>query len=262
VNGRRRSITAAVVCSLLALGFAGCGHPAPLPVGLPCHAVAGAQTFALDTDQAANATTIAAVGKTLGMPDHAVTVALAAALQESKLYNLDYGDHDSLGLFQQRPSQGWGTAAQVMDPRYASTAFFTHLGKIAGWETLPVTDAVQAVQHSAAPDAYAQWEDEARVLAQAITGELPAAFACQTFGHPPAPAPPAVLSAGLAADLGTPTVGAAVDVARGWQVASWLVAHAGQYGVSTVVFAGLRWSGHTGQWKPHLPAANTVEVNR
>ncbi len=246
----------------LALGLVGCSHVPDLPVGPPCHAVAGAESYGLDADQAANAATIAAVGKRLSMPDHAVTVALATALQESKLYNLPYGDLDSLGLFQQRPSQGWGTKDQILTPRYAATAFFTHLAKVSGWESLPVSDAAQAVQHSAAGDAYAQWEGEARVLAQALTGELPAAFACRSPGPAARPASAQVIAADLSADLGQPTLGAPLDLPRGWQVAGWLIAHSGQYGVTTVTFGGQRWSGHTGAWTAHPPATNTVEVNR
>ena len=85
-------------------------------VAAGCQAGAGSVSYRLDLEQAANATTVAAVGKRLGLPDHAVTIALAAALQESKLRNLSHGDLDSLGIFQQRPSQGWGTASQVMVP--------------------------------------------------------------------------------------------------------------------------------------------------
>jgi hypothetical protein len=122
-----------------------------------CRVTVGSSQYVIDLDQAANATTITAVGKRLDMPDHAVTVALATALQESQLHNIDYGDRDSLGLFQQRPSQGWGTAAQVMNPRYAAAAFFKALARVPGWQTMPVTDAAQAVQHSNAPQAYALW---------------------------------------------------------------------------------------------------------
>ena len=84
-----------------------------------------------------------------------MTVALAAALQESNLLNLPYGDRDSLGLFQQRPSQGWGTAAQILDPAYAASAFYARLVDVPGWESLPVTQAAQLVQSSADPGAYA-----------------------------------------------------------------------------------------------------------
>jgi len=127
----------------------------------------GAETYTLDIDQAANSTTIAAVGKRLGLPNHAVTVALAAALQESRLRNLPYGDRDSLGLFQQRPSQGWGTSAEILTPSYAAAAFFRELIRVNGWATLPITVAAQEVQRSGAPTAYAQWEPQARALAMA-----------------------------------------------------------------------------------------------
>jgi hypothetical protein len=261
-SARRAVLLFPILFPLLAWGLAGCHHSSLPPFGLPCHAVAGNLTYDLDADQAANAATIAAVGKRLGLPDHAVTIALATALQESKLYNLPYGDHDSLGLFQQRPSQGWGTKEQILTPRYASAAFYTHLAKVSGWESLDVSVAAQAVQRSAAGDAYAQWEGEARVLAQALTGELPAAFSCQIPGRPAPPAPTPVITADLAADFGSTTLGAPVDDPLGWQVAGWLIAHAGQYGVATVTFGGQRWSGHTGKWASHAPVTNTVEVNR
>jgi hypothetical protein len=103
------------------------------------------------------------------------------------------------------------------------------------------------------------------VLAQALTGELPAAFACQIPGKPPTPAVAHVLSAGLAtemsADLGAPTVGTPLDGARGWLVAGWLIAHAGRFGVSTVTFGGQRWTGRTGTWVAYTPASTSVEVN-
>jgi hypothetical protein len=256
--------------ALLAFALASCGRSSAPPQGLPCHAVAGSEDYALDAEQAANATTIAAVGSRLGLPDHAVTVALATALQESKLYNLSYGDLDSLGLFQQRPSQGWGSQDQIMNPRYAATAFYTHLTKVADWQNLSVTDAAQAVQISGAPDAYARWEAEARVMAQALTGELPAAFSCRTPGNPAAAGKDAAraarqgadLMAALTADVGPSVLGPPVTVPRGWLVAGWLIAHADRYGVTTVTFGGQRWSGHTGAWAAHPPTKNTVEVNR
>ncbi len=112
------------------------------------------------------------------MPNHAVTVALAAALQESKLRNVEHGDRDSIGLFQQRPSQGWGTAEQLTNPRFAASAFYRALSAVEGWETMSVTDAAQKVQVSAAPNAYEKWEAEARVLARILTGEVPNRIEC------------------------------------------------------------------------------------
>ncbi|HEX7659535.1 MAG TPA: hypothetical protein VF444_08655 [Pseudonocardiaceae bacterium] len=111
-------------------------------------------SYVLSPTQADNAATIAGVGLRMGMPDHAVTVALATALQESKLVNLSGGDRDSAGLFQQRPSQGWGTFAQVTDPVHASRAFYDKLAQVPGWAQLSVTEAAQSVQRSAAPDGY------------------------------------------------------------------------------------------------------------
>src|SRR5665213_288297 len=128
-------------------------HGAVVP---SCQVSAGGSTYTLDVEQAANSTTIAAVGKRLGLPDHAVTIALATALQESKLRNLPYGDRDSLGLFQQRPSQGWGTSTEILTPSYSAAAFYRALIRIPSWATLPITVAAQKVQLSAAPSAYAQ----------------------------------------------------------------------------------------------------------
>jgi len=226
-----------------------------------CQANTPSGIATLDVDQATNATTIAAVGKRLGMPDHAVTVALASALQESRLHNLNYGDRDSLGLFQQRPSQGWGTPAQILAPASAAASFYQHLDLVSGWENLSVADAAQSVQHSAAPDAYAQWETQARSMAEALTGEVPAAFSC----HLPA-THTRVLAPGLTAtmtnELGAPGLGAAVTAAQGWTMASWLVGHASEYGITTVTFNGRRWTPASGTWQPvaTTTAAATVEV--
>ncbi|MBS2965933.1 C40 family peptidase [Actinocrinis puniceicyclus] len=125
---------------------------------------------ALGTQQLANARIIAQVGMDMGVPMPGETIALATALQESGLQNLTYGDRDSLGLFQQRPSQGWGTPAQILDPVYASGHFYRHLLMVPGWRSMPTTQAAQAVQRSAYPEAYAKWEREARALAAAMTG--------------------------------------------------------------------------------------------
>jgi hypothetical protein len=224
--------------------------------------VSGTDTsYTLEADQATNATTIAAVGKRMELPDHAITIGLAAALQESNLHNLAHGDRDSLGLFQQRPSQGWGTAAQVMDPAYAAEAFFTHLAKVDGWQDLPVTAAAQEVQHSGAPDAYARWEAEARALAIATTGESPAAFTCRA-SKPKADSVDPGLQAAMTAELGAFDFAAPVGVARGWTVASWLVAHAHRFGISEVAFDGRRWTPSSGKWAPHSPTTRRVVIER
>ncbi|MEU5937045.1 hypothetical protein [Micromonospora sp. NPDC047187] len=138
----------------------------------------------LDQAQMDNAKIIVDVGLEMKMPRRALVVALSTAMQESNLYNLasdvlpesaEYpnqgsgSDHDSVGLFQQRPSSGWGTVAQLMRPSYAARAFYTALNEIPGWQDLSVTAAAQSVQISAYPDAYAQHEDRASTVAAALT---------------------------------------------------------------------------------------------
>jgi N-acetylmuramoyl-L-alanine amidase len=137
-------------------------------------------TTALTSDMTRNANTIIAVGKSLGVSDYGLVIALSAAMQESSLLNLNYGDRDSLGLFQQRPSTGWGTPAQVTNTTYAAQLFFggpsnpnkgitAGLLEIPGWQTMTVTQAAQAVQKSAYPDAYAKWEASAWVWLEQLT---------------------------------------------------------------------------------------------
>ncbi|RCG14955.1 NlpC/P60 family protein [Streptomyces reniochalinae] len=124
------------------------------------------------TEQVPNAKKIQATGVALKIPPRGQVVALATALQESGLRNLNYGDRDSLGLFQQRPSQGWGTAQQVRDPVHAATSFYTHLKKVSGWQSMTVAQAAQAVQASGFPDAYAKWESLATALQKALAKSL------------------------------------------------------------------------------------------
>jgi len=123
-------------------------------------------------EQVGNAATIITIGAHLNVPPRGWVIAIATAITESGLHNLgDQGaanDHDSLGLFQQRPSQGWGTPAQIMDPVHAATAFYTHLLRVPGWQSMPLADAAQAVQISAYPDAYSRHEAEAQQLVGAV----------------------------------------------------------------------------------------------
>jgi hypothetical protein len=134
--------------------------------------VAPSTTHTWDSTQRENATTIVQVGVALGVPERGLIVALATAMQESKLQNLGHlgakNDHDSVGLFQQRPSMGWGSVAQVTDPVYAATAFYLALQSVNGWESMAVTVAAQRVQRSAFPNAYAKWETDATSLVQGV----------------------------------------------------------------------------------------------
>lgn len=153
-------------------------------------------------EQAVNAATIAAVGTGRGMPERAVTIALATALQESGLRNIEHGDRDSLGLFQQRPSQGWGTPKQIMEPTYAAGVFYEHLAKVPGYTRLPLTVAAQRVQRSGFPQAYAKHEPDATLLAAALTGRAAATLTCQ--GRPGATraSGPDAVRAALVRDFG------------------------------------------------------------
>ncbi|MFI6658160.1 C40 family peptidase [Streptomyces sp. NPDC050523] len=128
-------------------------------------------------EQLPNAKIIVATGIQLKIPARGQVIALATALQESALRNLEHGDRDSLGLFQQRPSQGWGTREQILDPVYASKKFYNALKSVKGWESMPVTVAAQKVQKSGTPDAYAKHEALATALQQAIAPTLGASVA-------------------------------------------------------------------------------------
>ncbi|MBQ1046994.1 hypothetical protein KBX50_00680 [Micromonospora sp. C51] len=135
---------------------------------LPHGAPANQSTIELNDEQIANVKAIIAATKKAGMDERAAVVSIATALQESKLENLghlgDRNDHDSQGLFQQRPSSGWGTVEQITDPEYSTLAFLKGLKQVDGWQDMPLTQAAQTVQVSAYPDHYAQWEQQAADL--------------------------------------------------------------------------------------------------
>ena len=223
-------------------------------------ASAGAGTAVpLDAEQVANAATITAVGLRRGVPQRGLVVALATAWQESKLENLSGGDRDSIGLFQQRPRQGWGKPEQIADPRYAANAFYTALLKVKGWEKMRVTDAAQQVQRSAHPEAYEKWVDESEIMARALSGEATGAVACtvtEASSHGAEAAK--TLGASVKLDWGdvrtadvTDLVGVALKVREqktGWQYAHWMVAHAQDHGVKRVVFNDMEWTAKSGGW--------------
>ncbi|WP_329220761.1 heavy metal transporter [Streptomyces sp. NBC_01485] len=170
-----------------------------------CRVVSGGAdgaTYEFTPEQAVNAATIAAVGTDRAMPERAVAIALATALQESGLRNLTHGDRDSLGLFQQRPSQGWGTEQQVTDPAYAASIFYKHLAKVRDYTELPLTVAAQRVQRSGYPEAYAKHEPDAVVLAAALTGTSAASLTCDGRARAVTATGPDAVRAALARDFG------------------------------------------------------------
>ncbi|MFH8978075.1 heavy metal transporter [Streptomyces sp. NPDC017890] len=144
----------------------------------------GGAVYEFTPEQAVNAAAITAAGTARGLPERAVTIALATALQESSLRNIEHGDRDSLGLFQQRPSQGWGTPERIMDPAYSAGMFYEHLVEVPGYTRLPLTVAAQRVQRSGFPQAYAKHEPDATLLAAALTGRSAATLTCE--GRPEA----------------------------------------------------------------------------
>jgi hypothetical protein len=252
-----------------------------IPTAEECRAEADGRVVVLDLEQSQNASLIVAVSVRRGMPARAATIALATAYQESDLRNLEHGDRDSLGLFQQRPSQGWGTQEQVLDPYYAANAFYDALARVDGYESMPVTDAAQEVQRSAFPGAYGDHEQDARVLASALTGNSRAAFWCTVDDDRDQVSPDlddsglteraVAVRAGLARAFGELPLGGfapggvreghmpgsahydgrAIDVfvrpvsednkRRGWAVAGYLVAHADRLGIATVIFDDRIW---------------------
>ncbi|MPZ25068.1 MAG: hypothetical protein GEV12_01085 [Micromonosporaceae bacterium] len=275
----RRAVTVLVVLGLVAgLGYwlgTRWDRSSPPAPRAGCRAEAASE-IRLELEQMANAATIAAVGVRMEVPDRGVQIALATALQESKLRNLPHlgrrNDHDSVGLFQQRPSQGWGTEEQVGDPRYAAERFYRALRRVDGWPELRLTEAAQRVQRSAFPEAYQRWEPEAGVLATALLGAEPGVVSCTVPADPPERGQSAAdaLGEAMAQDWGTRvrtspdaepvgalrlTAGSAPGVAvaagdprTGWRYAHWLVAHAGVRGVTRVHFADLEWTAAAGGW--------------
>ncbi len=223
----------------------------PLLKGSACEATGDGQVITLAPGQAGIAATIAGVAQRDALPSRAVTVAYAAALQESKLQNLTYGDRDSVGVFQQRPSQGWGKPSQIENPVYATSRFFGALTKVPGYLRLPVYQAAQAVQHSADGAAYQQYQLLAARMARAFTGQVPHAVSCWYSQKITGRARLGAAEAGLTQTFGAhsaratadPVLSVQVGSARnGWAVAAWLVSHAQQYQITDVRYEGYRWT--------------------
>ena len=234
-----------------------------------CTAVGGGSAE-LATDQAANAGLITAVAVRRGLPARAASIALATAMQESKIRNIGHGDQagpDSRGLFQQRPSQGWGTTEQVMDPYHASNAFYDALAKVPGYQSLEITDAAQRVQRSAYPDAYAQHEVMARAFASSLTGQTAAGLDC-SLRAPDEAGDPAAVQERLSAAFGEvpastdgSTLVLQAEGTRAWAVAQWAVANAKALSITEVQADGRTWSRQDRDgWQPSEVPAGQVRV--
>ena len=231
-----------------------------------CYAELDGTQWSLDPEQAQNAALFAAMAAERGLPARAVTIAIATALQESKMINIDYGDRDSVGLFQQRPSQGWGSVEQIMDPVYSTGKFYDGLVKVDGYTKLEVTVAAQAVQRSGFPDAYAQHETRARAWASALTGNSPEALTCDLRDPLPggdvtrlaARTARDLPSAQVSTEASSGTVSIAVGDLAGADpsaaararsaLAHWAVAVADEQQVVSVSLDGRTWQRESGTW--------------
>lgn len=264
-----------------ASGAAAAGTAAAGASAAPASYVTTAPAVYLDAVQLQHASTINAVGLRRELPERARIIAIATAWQESKLRNLPGGDRDSVGLFQQRPSQGWGKAEQLSDPVYAAGKFYDELLKVPGWQSMSLTMAAQEVQYSAFPDAYARWEPNATTLVRSLSGGADPQLSCRAGAEKSSATPPVrpalpgtekahlelpeLLAAGEA-ELGglklvsldakglTATVSAGSNQQSARALAAWLVAHATGFAVSEVSLDGRVWREHAWSAGGALPA--------
>ncbi|MFI0353505.1 hypothetical protein [Actinomadura sp. 9N407] len=291
-SGRRHpwrwtGVATVIVILLGAGGYAAFHRARPYLHGSNCEVRTTLGKMPLDLEQAANAATISGVAFRKGLPERAVVIAYATAIQESHIRNLAGGDRDSVGMFQQRPSQGWGSPDKLRDPVQSTSKFFDALVKVKDYLDRDLHDAAQLVQRSADGDAYAQHEPDGKLLARAFTGREAASVRCwfspdkkteprraealremrRAFGGRLQVDTPIALSAnikdGAKTSAPAPRGSDAVKVTsarNGWAVASWAVTHAQVYGLTEVRHGKKRWTadaGHDG-WTPD----NTAPTDR
>ena len=246
----RRLAWALVVVVVGVVGTAavlGVRHLRAIVTGEQCEVTASGSTFSWAPDQASNAAAITAIAIRRGMPPRAATIAIATAMQESKVRNVKFGDRDSLGLFQQRPSQGWGTAEQILNPEYSTNKFYDALEKIKGYRSMDIAQAAQKVQRSAAGEAYAQHEAQARVTASVLSGQTHGGIVCalkdpKSAGNAAKVAALVEKDFGISAEAGKGTVTVSADDADlAWAVGSWAVARAVDTGATGVVVGNREW---------------------
>lgn len=191
-----------------------------------CVASVGDVTTSITREQAGNVAIITAAALQRGLVPRAASIGIVTAWQESGLRNLDYGDRDSIGLFQQRPSQGWGTVEQIMDPWYSAGRFYQALVQVPGWETGDINDVAQTVQRSGFPEAYRQHEPNGRAWASALTGHSPRAVTCLDRSGAAANTAPLVdlLSRAYGSAITINPVEGGLSIATGDEVRAWSVA--------------------------------------
>jgi len=246
----RRRLLGLSSAALVASGVvaSGCSTRITLPPAQRCIATIDESSVVITLEQAHYAAIIAGVSVQLGLAPRAASIALATAYQESGIRNLDYGDRDSIGLFQQRPSQGWGTKQQIMDPYYATRKFYAALVKIKNWDSGDINDVAQAVQRSGVPDGYRDHVADARVLASARTGQTAAAFSGVDRRSKDVSSSELLASVKDALGVSRTSVNGqrviftAGNTDHAWAVAAHLVAHAGTFGVADVSVGARTWT--------------------
>lgn len=254
---RRRALAAGALAIVLALvvvvalavqhRLRDSGVVAPLPGQERCVATVDDRDVVLDLDQARYTSIVVGLSVRRGLVPRAGSIAMATVYQETGIRNLDYGDRDSVGLFQQRPSQGWGSKKQLMDPYYATGKFYDALVRVKDWQTRDITKVAQAVQRSAYPDAYADHEPDARILASALTGQSERGFSCLVREVNDGDAEALAESLEKTFHTDTKTSDKVVTISAGsdrlaWAYAQYAVANAGEHGVLTVEVDDRVWS--------------------
>lgn len=233
-----------------------------------CEFVVSGMSETTTTERAANASTIAWESVERGLAPRAATIAIATAIQESKLQNINYGDADSIGLFQQRPSQGWGTEEEILDPVYSTNAFYDALVEVDGWQDGVITEVAQTVQRSAFPTAYADHEAEGRVMASALTGETAAAVTCDVDAPTGAGDASALADELQGLGMQASSTGASQvtvtggDVSEAWAIAGWAVTHAQGRQITSVSVDDLVWNrdDNPDVWSRPTPAQDEATV--
>ncbi len=264
---------AVVLMSALGLGafvyLRGRNLTPPAPGQQRCVVTVGSGSVVLDLEQARLTSVIVGLSVRRGLPARAASVAMTTVYQESGIRNLDYGDRDSIGLFQQRPSQGWGTEKQLMDPYYATGKFYDALVKVKGWQTGDITEVAQKVQRSGFPEAYRDHEADARVLASSLTGHSPQALTCLDRSNTRSSV--TALTTAVTKTFGTVSHSSqgqvltlrATSARLAWAYGQFAVANASAYGVTGVTVADRQWrtdNMNLPSWDPAGPAVGDREV--
>jgi hypothetical protein len=266
VVGRRRRGGTALLVVVIVLGALAFGARTLWRAAQSVVKPAGCDfgSYSLELDQAQVASVIVGVVLKRDLPERAAVLTIGAALQESKLRNIPpgQGDRDSVGILQQRPSQGWGTAEEISDVRYATGKFLDAVVRVPNWQDDSLATVVQTVQFSADGSAYARHEDQAQAISDALFGDVAAGVSCR-LDKPDRSAKPTAVAAALTRDLPVSSPAAAgrtvTVTGAGWASAAWFVCNADRLGIASVRHAGKRWS-YSGGWKDDPNATSSAVV--